>query len=83
VDHDNILIGNISLVFHDSLSPTPSEMTREERYLKLVTILPSEQKYEETVTIRAELEAQEESDFGKSDMITDVAVSARFFCELD
>lgn len=63
----------VGLVFHDAstMKLASPELTQEERYLKLVTILPSEQKYEDTVTIRAELEAQEEG-FSKADLIENV-----------
>lgn len=37
----------------------------QKNYWKLVTILPNEQKYDETVHIRAEIEAEEEVDFKK------------------
>lgn len=75
-DQDIILIGNISLIFYDSQGSVMSsnEMTREEKFLSLVVILPSEKKYEETVTIRAEVEAIEESDFMKADQIGDIQV---------
>lgn len=39
----------------------------------LVTILPSEQKYEETVTIRAEIDAIEDTDFRNVSDVTDVS----------
>ncbi|KAJ3033092.1 hypothetical protein HDV00_006737 [Rhizophlyctis rosea] len=46
-----------------SLHPTsPTTTTQDDSYLQLVTILPSEQKYEETVTIRAELPADDDTD---------------------
>jgi hypothetical protein len=74
VDQDVIQIGNISLVFHDSHSVAGPEMTKEEKFLSLVVILPNEKKYDDTVTIRAEVEAVEESGFARADQIEDINV---------
>lgn len=74
VDKDVILIGSISLVFHD-VSGAESEIVESvegDKLLRLVTILPSERKYEETVTIRAELEANDDFDFTKAENIEDI-----------
>ncbi|KAJ1327264.1 hypothetical protein BSLG_010606 [Batrachochytrium salamandrivorans] len=43
-------------------------------YLDLVTILPSEFKYEETVTIRAELETEEDVGFSRIEEVDDVEI---------
>jgi adenylate cyclase len=77
-DNDVILIGPISLLFcaphhvesHSITSPSVSAND----YVDLVTILPSERKYEETVTIRAELEAEEEVAFMKSENVHDIEI---------
>ncbi|KAJ3078423.1 hypothetical protein HK102_004522 [Quaeritorhiza haematococci] len=50
-----------------------SSSSESDNYLKLVTILPSEQKYEETVTIRAEMEAAEDVDFRKVGDVRDIS----------
>ncbi|KAI8904359.1 hypothetical protein EDD86DRAFT_77856 [Gorgonomyces haynaldii] len=75
-DGDVIMIGAIALVFNDPASVrrmrANKHMTLEEKYLKLVTILPSEKKYEDTVTIRAELEAEQDVDFSKIDHVEDL-----------
>jgi adenylate cyclase len=75
-DADEIVIGTINLTFlqegslgGDARRPS----TSDDRNLNLVTILPSEKKYEETVTIRAEVEAEPEIDFKKADDVTDVS----------
>ncbi|KAJ1551354.1 hypothetical protein HK096_000791, partial [Nowakowskiella sp. JEL0078] len=47
----------------NSILPSPN--ADDDRYLRLVTILPSEQKYEETVTIREEIAAEDTVDFHK------------------
>ena len=73
-DGDAISIGTINLTFiyqpldADTRRPSNSE----DNNLKLVTILPSERKYEETVTIRAEVEAEIEVDFRKATDMTDL-----------
>ncbi|KAL2916424.1 hypothetical protein HK105_203854 [Polyrhizophydium stewartii] len=74
VDNATVLIGGITLTFHDTThavadgpaSPQPND------YLQLVTILPSEKKYEETVTIRAEIETEEDVGFSTIDDIDSV-----------
>ncbi|KAJ3279672.1 hypothetical protein HK104_001256 [Borealophlyctis nickersoniae] len=75
-DNDVIQIGTISLVFHDDRQDAAMRRPTnpEDNYLKLVTILPSEQKYEETVTIRAELEAESDTDFRKMDQVLNIDV---------
>ncbi|KAJ3053774.1 hypothetical protein HK097_003412, partial [Rhizophlyctis rosea] len=48
---------------HSANPASPATTTsQDDSYLQLVTILPSEQKYEETVTIRAELPADDDTD---------------------
>jgi adenylate cyclase len=49
-----------------------SPAVAENNYVNLVTILPSEKKYEETVTIRAELEAEEDVAFAKIDNVDNI-----------
>ncbi|KAJ2994947.1 hypothetical protein HDV02_001176 [Globomyces sp. JEL0801] len=73
--NDEIMIGQISLLYRAANQQEPannSVSTQENNYLKLVTILPSERKYEETVTIRAEVEAEEDVGFIKIDKVEDV-----------
>jgi adenylate cyclase len=75
-DNDVIVIANFSLTFfdvnHTDRYTISSEGSDNTNYTKLVTILPSETKYEETVTIRAEIEAEDEVSFSKIDQVTDV-----------
>lgn len=75
-DNDVIMIGPISLLFcspnHHEQNPTVPAAGNENNYINLVTILPSERKYEETVTIRAELEAEEEVAFMKGENVNDI-----------
>lgn len=54
---DTITIGSIQLVFYEQVTRRPS--ASEENFLKLVTILPNKKEYEETVTIRTEMEADD------------------------
>ena len=82
-DNDMISIGPFALQFiaanlFDSKkmaianSVTASKSTKYPDYTHLVTILPSEKKYEETVTIRAEIEAEEEVAFSRIELVSDV-----------
>lgn len=63
---DVISVGSISMTFKE-----PAAEAKEDQYFGIVKILPSEKKYEDTVTIRAEIEA-EEVGFCKAADITDV-----------
>ncbi|KAJ3206787.1 hypothetical protein HDU67_007946 [Dinochytrium kinnereticum] len=83
VDGDRISIGTINMTFVAEGKEPPQVLGGPNAHrvsnritddnLKLVTILPSEQKYEETVTVSAELPADDgETDFCKGDEITDV-----------
>lgn len=56
-DGDIILIGNVQLVFHAEVARRQS--SSDDNPVKLVTILPSRRQYEETVTIRTEIQANE------------------------
>ncbi|TPX68190.1 hypothetical protein SpCBS45565_g03266 [Spizellomyces sp. 'palustris'] len=58
-----------------TLTRRPSSLTEEEyRFTKLVTILPSDQKYEESVTIRAEMSATTaDTDFRRCQDVADMA----------
>ncbi|KNC95832.1 uncharacterized protein SPPG_08774 [Spizellomyces punctatus DAOM BR117] len=58
-----------------TLTQRPSSLTEEEyRFTKLVTILPSDQKYEESVTIRAEMSATTaDTDFRQCQDVADMA----------
>ncbi|KAI9005192.1 hypothetical protein BC832DRAFT_531398 [Gaertneriomyces semiglobifer] len=76
---DKIDIGTLSQLSPNSYySPSldrrrsGSLTDKEYRWTKLVTILPSEQKYEETVSIRAEMDAEVIQDFRRSDEVDDV-----------
>lgn len=74
-DNDEIQIGQFALKFFDVNHKDKNAVSadnEENNYTKLVTILPSEKKYEETVTIRAEIEAEEEVAFSKSDQVADI-----------
>ncbi|KAJ3304525.1 hypothetical protein HDV03_002734 [Kappamyces sp. JEL0829] len=75
-DNDVIVIGQFSLTFYDvnhtERYPTSPDASENSNYTKLVTILPSEKKYEETVTIRAEIETEDEVTFSKIDQVSDV-----------
>ncbi|KAI8848884.1 hypothetical protein BC829DRAFT_393256 [Chytridium lagenaria] len=83
VDGDRISIGTINLTFVAEGKEPPqvlggpnahrqsSRITDEN--VKLVTILPSEKKYEETVTVSAEIPADDgDTDFCRGTEITDV-----------
>lgn len=80
---DQIIIGSVCMVFYNddigeqqkqSIKKNYDDKTLSSSdYIKLVTILPSEEKYEESLTIRAEIEAEtEEVDFTKVNDITDI-----------
>ncbi len=65
-------VGSIDLKFlQKSLDPKQDNLS-EDNNTKLVTILPSEKKYEETVTIRAEVEADVDVDFKKVEDVNDI-----------
>ena len=78
-DGDEIGIGTINLTFFESSDTYASHVTttQEDRNLKLVTILPSERKYEETVTIRAEIEPEVDVDFKTADEVGDDITTLR------
>ncbi|RKO84991.1 nucleotide cyclase, partial [Blyttiomyces helicus] len=72
IDGDVLTIGTNELTFFDDVTDaTRRPSASEDQYLKLVTILPSERKYEETVTIRAEVEAVEHTHFRKISEVED------------
>ncbi|KAI9203358.1 nucleotide cyclase [Polychytrium aggregatum] len=83
-DDDVIKLGTITLRLQyasiDDGTPTTSPSKRTprptsgnaEKFLRLVTILPFEQRYEDSVTIRAELEADGDPDFKRVDQVTDI-----------
>ncbi|EGF80341.1 hypothetical protein BATDEDRAFT_35058 [Batrachochytrium dendrobatidis JAM81] len=76
-DGTTVEIGGISLEFHNTLQQATSSLSpvdQQADYLDLVTILPSEFKYEETVTIRAELETEEDVGFSRIEEVDDVEV---------
>lgn len=71
-DQDRIEIGTITLIFHaarDALQRRPS--SSDDSLNRLVTILPSEKKYDETLSIRAEIGADKDIDFKPVDQVTD------------
>ncbi|KAI8910758.1 hypothetical protein BC831DRAFT_492691 [Entophlyctis helioformis] len=75
VDNDNVMVGGISLLFHDIIHDHDTQavpVSPQDEFLKLVTILPSGPKYEETLTIRAEIEAEEDVDFSHIEKVEDV-----------
>ncbi|KAJ3115230.1 hypothetical protein HDU96_001014 [Phlyctochytrium bullatum] len=85
VDGDRISIGTITLTFVAEGKEPPqvlggpnahrhsSRIAADDSNLKLVTILPSEKKYEETVTVSAEIPADDgDTDFCRGADITDV-----------
>jgi adenylate cyclase len=73
-DNDVLLIGSIPLKFLDAgLDSSLDTVSLEENnYTKLVTILPSEKKYEETITIHQEFEAEEDTSFSKVEDLINV-----------
>ncbi|KAJ1512369.1 hypothetical protein HMI54_008474 [Coelomomyces lativittatus] len=74
-DGDRIHIGTVTLHFQfvqSSPNQTPSHTMDHKDHLKLVTILPSERKYEETVSIRAELDDTSTTDFPSVLQIFDI-----------
>ncbi|KAI9136332.1 hypothetical protein BKA69DRAFT_1104918 [Paraphysoderma sedebokerense] len=74
-DRDVIQIGSVVLTFYDDKNDVSTRRPSDvDSNLKLVTILPSERKYEETVSIRAELDGDPEPDFVSVKEINDVDV---------
>ncbi|KAJ3315695.1 hypothetical protein HDV04_002109 [Boothiomyces sp. JEL0838] len=72
-DGDVIMIGPISLLFQaDNHQDTASNADSDNKYLNLVTILPSERKYDDTTEIRAELEAEDDVAFQRIEVVDDV-----------
>ncbi|KAJ3262019.1 hypothetical protein HK103_003862 [Boothiomyces macroporosus] len=68
---DTIMIGSIKLLYYESLAAIPKQATKgTEDNLKLVTILPSLNSYDEKIAIKAEIE-EENVDFKKVDLVTD------------
>ncbi|KAJ2994944.1 hypothetical protein HDV02_001173 [Globomyces sp. JEL0801] len=71
---DGIMVGSIKLLYYDSLAAIPKQPTKTtEENLKLVTILPFHNSYDEKIAIKAEIE-EENVDFKKVDLVTDVNV---------
>ena len=79
-DNDMIVIGPYALQFFEAnhsqeksiVDPSSSpKSSKYPDYTHLVTILPSERKYEETVTIRAEIEAEEDVAFSRIENVSD------------
>lgn len=74
-DGSRILIGFIPCVFldekHDVGHKSSEQDRQEDDYLGLVTILPSGPKYEDNMTIRAEIEAEDDA-FSKIEEVTDI-----------
>jgi adenylate cyclase len=73
-DGDKVTIGTIDLTFQDETHTDSDKQAKdtENDNTKLVTILPSEKRFEETMTISAELEADTDLDFRKVDEVRDV-----------
>jgi adenylate cyclase len=68
------MIGSIKLMYYDSFAQIPKQQTKTtEENLKLVTILPSLNSYDEKIAIKAELE-EENVDFKKVELVTDINV---------
>lgn len=65
---DILTIGSVVLTFATPNSPT---RTPAQDYLELVTILPAEKRYDDTMTIRAELQPSQE-DFHKVGDVADI-----------
>ena len=71
---DTVMIGSIRLMFYESAAAIPKVTTKaSEDHLKLVTILPSMNSYDEKIAIKAEIE-EENVDFKKVDLVTDINV---------
>jgi adenylate cyclase len=72
--HDENDITDVSVV-SDPAGTHRASMSARDKHLSLVTILPSEQKYEETIMVRAELNGEsQEEDFQPADSIKDTNV---------
>lgn len=69
---DEISVGNIDLKFLRNSQDHQTGTLGSDNNTELVTILPSERQYEETVTIRAEEEADVDVDFKKVTDVTDI-----------
>ncbi|RKP04200.1 hypothetical protein CXG81DRAFT_8565 [Caulochytrium protostelioides] len=88
-DHDVITVGTISLHFYTTAysandpffggnllaksTPAGPNGSTEDPNLKLVTILPSEKKYEDAVVIRTEMNAEDSVDFRKASDVEDIS----------
>jgi adenylate cyclase len=71
---DSVMIGSIKLMFYDSPTAIPKQTTKpSEDHLKLVTILPSLNTYDEKIAIKAEI-GEESVDFKKADQVADINV---------
>lgn len=71
---DFLNIGSIRLMYYNSLAEIPKLQNKPaEDNLKLVTILPSVNSYDEKIAIKAELE-EENVDFKKVELVTDLNV---------
>lgn len=71
---DSLMIGSIRLMFYDNASLIPKASSNpSEDHLRLVTILPSMNSYDDKIAIKAEIE-EENVDFKKAADITDISV---------
>ncbi len=61
---------------------TSTTTDQQKNYWKLVTILPNDQKYDETVHIRAEIEADEQVDFKKIEEVKACIFIPCSFCRI-
>lgn len=78
---DCIMVGSIKLLYYASLKESevnqaiePKKKTNAgENHLKLVTILPPENQYDEQIAIKAEIEADDEvTDFKRVDLVDNI-----------
>lgn len=78
---DCIMVGSIKLLYYASLKESEETGPRENKkstknndnHLKLVTILPSDNQYDENIEIKAEVDADEEViDFKRVDMVDNI-----------
>jgi adenylate cyclase len=71
---DCLMIGSIKLMYYESYAAIPKQQAKSaEDNLKLVTILPSLNDYDDKIAIKEELE-EENVDFKKVELVTDINV---------
>lgn len=77
---DTLMVGSVKLMFYSSPKESETGDTMDAKkkqivnHLKLVTILPPENEYDEQIAIKAEIEADEETiDFKQVDLVENIS----------